>query len=298
MAAQSVPPNASSTAARTGPDRRRGKGSVTGSTLSSPGQMAKGARITGQQRTELAREYGARYLAGESIRSIATSAHRSYGFIQSLLKEHGITLRGRGGATRGADAVARREAAAVRAEQVTAELHQRRRPTSGVEEMRSQQSGQGGKGSDDGVSQPSKPAKNTPAKSAKKGKADKSRPDDGTLSKGVAGAALDTPVEVAQLDLARPEAGTKKPRSDKKKTDKGRKDEQPKDAKSKDEQPKDGKAKGKKAKGKKSKVENAEIEQPKAEKKSGKVDGKKKSKKKDKKSDKKSDKKKSGKDKK
>lgn len=275
MAAQSVPPTASSTAART--DQRRGTGSVTGSTPSGAGQMVKGARITGSQRAELAREYGARYLAGESIRSIATSAHRSYGFIQSLLKEHGIELRGRGGATRGADAVARREAAATRAEQITAELHQRDRPTNRDEGARSQPSGPDGKGIDDDVAKPPKPAKNTAAKSAKKGKAAKGKPVAGKPAKGATGAALEAEPEVAHFDDAQPEVDKGKPRSDKKKAAKGVKDEKPKGKKPKDDKPKGGK-----------------DEKPKDEKQPAKVDGKKNSKK----SGKKSDKKKSGKDKK
>ena len=42
-----------------------------------------------------------RYTAGESIRSLAASTGRSYGFIHRILSESGVSLRGRGGATRG-----------------------------------------------------------------------------------------------------------------------------------------------------------------------------------------------------
>ena len=42
-----------------------------------------------------------RYSAGESIRALAASTGRSYGFIHRILSESGVTLRGRGGATRG-----------------------------------------------------------------------------------------------------------------------------------------------------------------------------------------------------
>jgi Helix-turn-helix domain len=64
--------------------------------------LAKGSRITGTQRTTLASQYAKRYAAGESIRKIADDAGRSFGFVHGVLKEAGVELRGRGGATRGA----------------------------------------------------------------------------------------------------------------------------------------------------------------------------------------------------
>ena len=63
--------------------------------------LAKGSRISGAQRTTLASQYAKRYAGGESIRTIAEDAGRSYGFVHNVLKESGVTLRGRGGATRG-----------------------------------------------------------------------------------------------------------------------------------------------------------------------------------------------------
>lgn len=68
----------------------------------------KGARIVGDGRARLGEQLRQRYEAGESIRSIASDLERSYGFVQGLLKENGVNLRGRGGATRGAAAEARR----------------------------------------------------------------------------------------------------------------------------------------------------------------------------------------------
>ena len=56
---------------------------------------------TGADRTKLAADLKKRYSAGESIRSLAASTGRSYGFIHRILTETGVTLRGRGGATRG-----------------------------------------------------------------------------------------------------------------------------------------------------------------------------------------------------
>ena len=64
--------------------------------------LAKGSRITGAQRTTLASQYAKRYAAGDSIRKIADDAGRSFGFVHGVLKEAGVELRGRGGATRGA----------------------------------------------------------------------------------------------------------------------------------------------------------------------------------------------------
>ena len=61
-----------------------------------------------------------RYLAGESIRSLATDTRRSYGFVQGLLKEAGVPLRARGGATRGAEAEADRLERQVRVDALRA----------------------------------------------------------------------------------------------------------------------------------------------------------------------------------
>ncbi|MFE2737920.1 helix-turn-helix domain-containing protein [Streptomyces sp. NPDC059349] len=62
--------------------------------------MDKGKRITGAARDKLAAELKAAYESGASIRSIAESTGRSYGFVHRILTEADVTLRGRGGATR------------------------------------------------------------------------------------------------------------------------------------------------------------------------------------------------------
>ena len=62
--------------------------------------LRKGTRVTGEDRSRLATDLRNRYAAGESIRSLATSTGRSYGFIHRILTETGVALRGRGGATR------------------------------------------------------------------------------------------------------------------------------------------------------------------------------------------------------
>ena len=62
--------------------------------------LKKGTRVTGVDRSKLATVLGKRYDNGESIRSLAASTGRSYGFVHRILTETGVTLRGRGGATR------------------------------------------------------------------------------------------------------------------------------------------------------------------------------------------------------
>lgn len=63
-------------------------------------ELKKGARITGQSRDKLAADLRKKYDAGQSIRALAESSGRSYGFVHRILTESGTTLRGRGGATR------------------------------------------------------------------------------------------------------------------------------------------------------------------------------------------------------
>jgi hypothetical protein len=62
--------------------------------------LKKGTRVTGADRSKLASSLRQRYDAGESIRSLASSTGRSYGFIHRILTETGVTLRSRGGAPR------------------------------------------------------------------------------------------------------------------------------------------------------------------------------------------------------
>lgn len=64
-------------------------------------ELAKGARVSGAERESMAARLQERYAKGESIRSLAQSSGRSYGFVHRLLTEAGQPLRGRGGATRG-----------------------------------------------------------------------------------------------------------------------------------------------------------------------------------------------------
>jgi hypothetical protein len=63
--------------------------------------LKKGTRVTGAGRAKLAADLKKRYDSGESIRALAATTGRSYGFVHRILTENGVSLRGRGGATRG-----------------------------------------------------------------------------------------------------------------------------------------------------------------------------------------------------
>src|SRR3954468_18606068 len=61
--------------------------------------LGKGKRITGGDRSTLADDLRKRYDGGESIRSLAESTKRSYGFVHRLLSGAAPPPRGRGGAS-------------------------------------------------------------------------------------------------------------------------------------------------------------------------------------------------------
>jgi len=63
-------------------------------------KLSKGARISGTQRDKLAADLKKKYEGGQSIRALAETTGRSYGFVHRILSETGVALRGRGGATR------------------------------------------------------------------------------------------------------------------------------------------------------------------------------------------------------
>ena len=63
--------------------------------------LKKGTRVTGSDCAKLAADLKKRYDSGESIRALAATTGRSYGFVHRILTENGVSLRGRGGATRG-----------------------------------------------------------------------------------------------------------------------------------------------------------------------------------------------------
>jgi hypothetical protein len=64
-------------------------------------ELKKGARITGAERTKLSGDLKKAYEKGKSIRELASTHGRSYGFVHRVLSESDVNLRGRGGATRG-----------------------------------------------------------------------------------------------------------------------------------------------------------------------------------------------------
>jgi transposase-like protein len=64
-------------------------------------ELKKGSRVTGAERDKLAQDLRRKYDGGHSIRALAESTGRSYGFVHRILSESGTKLRGRGGATRG-----------------------------------------------------------------------------------------------------------------------------------------------------------------------------------------------------
>ena len=63
-------------------------------------ELKKSVRITGQTREKLGADLKRKYERGASIRALAEDTGRSYGFVHRVLSESGVTLRGRGGATR------------------------------------------------------------------------------------------------------------------------------------------------------------------------------------------------------
>ncbi|WP_433426303.1 helix-turn-helix domain-containing protein (plasmid) [Microtetraspora malaysiensis] len=62
--------------------------------------VKKNARVVGEERARLGAELRKRYEAGETVRELASSTGRSYGFVHQVLSEAGVKLRSRGGAFR------------------------------------------------------------------------------------------------------------------------------------------------------------------------------------------------------
>ncbi|MFI7048986.1 helix-turn-helix domain-containing protein [Streptosporangium sandarakinum] len=60
-------------------------------------ELRKYERVTGAEREKLKEDLQRRYAAGESMRQLASSTGRSYGFVHRLLEESGVTRRPRGG---------------------------------------------------------------------------------------------------------------------------------------------------------------------------------------------------------
>lgn len=64
-------------------------------------ELKKGTRVSGIERDRLSTGLKKKYDGGASIRELAASTGRSYGFVHRVLTEAGANLRGRGGPTRG-----------------------------------------------------------------------------------------------------------------------------------------------------------------------------------------------------
>ncbi len=60
----------------------------------------KSARISGESRAQLAADLKAQYEQGASIRALAETTGRSYGFVHQMLQEAHVPLRRRGRARR------------------------------------------------------------------------------------------------------------------------------------------------------------------------------------------------------
>jgi helix-turn-helix protein len=63
-------------------------------------RWAKGQQIVGAEREALTKDLTKRYRDGASIRTLAESIGRSYGFVHRALTDAGVSLRARGGARR------------------------------------------------------------------------------------------------------------------------------------------------------------------------------------------------------
>lgn len=64
--------------------------------------IAKGKRVTGADREQLKATLRKKYEAGATVRQLHEETGRSFGAIQRLLLEAGVTMRPRGGARRSA----------------------------------------------------------------------------------------------------------------------------------------------------------------------------------------------------
>lgn len=60
-----------------------------------------GRHIVGTERQTLAKDLVKRYTKGESVRALASSTGRSYGFVHRVLTESEVQMRKRGGSRKG-----------------------------------------------------------------------------------------------------------------------------------------------------------------------------------------------------
>ena len=81
------------------PDR---SGADTSDTAIDTPRTDPNRQVRGDERRALTERVTAAYRQGQSIRVIASTIGRSYGFVHRLLAEAGVDFRTRGGARRGA----------------------------------------------------------------------------------------------------------------------------------------------------------------------------------------------------
>lgn len=72
-----------------------------GADRSDPSRPDRNRQVRGDERRDLTEYVTAEYDRGRSIRDIAASIGRSYGFVHRLLAEAGVDFRTRGGARKG-----------------------------------------------------------------------------------------------------------------------------------------------------------------------------------------------------
>lgn len=68
--------------------------------MTDPITTERGERLAADRQQTLAEQAAQGYAQGLSIRQLAERHNRSYGAMNRLLKDHGVELRGRGGANR------------------------------------------------------------------------------------------------------------------------------------------------------------------------------------------------------
>lgn len=80
------------------PDAAAPRGDHASSIAPSASRHDPNRQVRGDERRELTEYVTTEYLKGQSIRDIASTIGRSYGFVHRLLTEGGVKLRTRGGA--------------------------------------------------------------------------------------------------------------------------------------------------------------------------------------------------------
>ncbi|WP_460544202.1 helix-turn-helix domain-containing protein [Glycomyces halotolerans] len=83
------------------PDAAAPRSDLASDTAPGSSRTDPNRQVRGDERRELTEYVTSEYLKGQSIRDIASTIGRSYGFVHRLLSEGGVKLRTRGGARKG-----------------------------------------------------------------------------------------------------------------------------------------------------------------------------------------------------